>query len=797
MEHDGIFQIAVGASYKSKKWKNKKVKWSDFVNTLKTPTVTQETFNEFIKASKEDQLKIKDVGGYVGAYLRGGKRHPQNVLHKQLITLDIDEAYPELWEDFCMLFDVAALVHSTHKHCPAKPRLRILIPINREVAVDEYVAIARKVAEFIGIDIVDNSTFDVNRLMFYPSVPKDMEYYFQYQDGEWLDADEILDYYIDWKDTAEWSTSKKIQLHVNANIGNQENPENKRGVVGAFCRTYTIEETIETHLSDVYESTALTGRYTYKDGTTIGGLVTYENKFSFSHHGTDPAGGRLCNAFDLVRIHKFSHLDTTQNEMASFKAMENYARNDEQVKRTIARELLDQVKYDFADDEEEPDEDDSEKAIEWMKNLESNSRSEYLSTANNIDLILNNDKYLKDNFRLNTFDSKRYVMRTTAWRKILSPEPMKNVDYSGVRNYIESVYKIVSSFKIDDSLALIADKNSYHPIREYIQSLEWDGIERVDTLLADYFGAPNTEYTTQAIRKTLVGAIARVFEPGIKFDLVLTLVGEKGVFKSTFIRKLGMDWHSDSFMTVKGKEAFEQLQGAWIIEIAELAGFKKAEVEAVKHYITKQIDQYRPAYGRTIETFKRQCIFIATTNDDFFLAESDRRYLPIKVNINAAIRSFDQMDEDEVNQIWAEAYQMYLNGEKLYLEKNMQIVANAHQQDHTHRDEREGVIQEYLDTPIPEDWEDLSMIDRVTYMNDPLNDHKGNKRKQVCVPEIWCECLGKSREDMDRYKTRGINNILNEMSEWKLAAGRKRFKIYGIQRYYERIKQNGQHNYED
>ena len=475
-----------------------------------------------------------------------------------------------------MLFDCAAVIHSTHKSCPEKPRHRLIIPLDREVSQEEYQAIARKVAGDLNIDLFDQSTFDVNRLMFWPSVSSGMEYYFEFQDGPFLEADYILGLYDDWHDTSEWPTATDSTDAIMQAIKKQEDPEDKKGIIGVFCRTYTIQEAIETFLSDVY-TPAGEGRYTYINGSTAAGLIVYDDKFAYSHHGTDPAGGRLCNAFDLVRIHRFGHLDTGKEkedkDKKSFKAMEEFASKDSTTKKHIAEEKFAEAKFEFAEEAkaEVPEEYDTS----WTEELDANTKGEYDNSANNLNIIIQHDQFLKDVFKLNIFDNKRYVTRSLPWRKVDTVEPLRDVDYSGVRNYIECVYGIVSSQKVDDALALEFEKKKFHPIREYICAQKWDGIPRVNTLLIDYFGAEDNAYTRAAIRKTLVAAVARVFEPGIKFDTALILVGEQGTYKSTFVKKLGMEWFSDTFTTVQGKESFEQIQGAWLIEMAELSGLKQ------------------------------------------------------------------------------------------------------------------------------------------------------------------------------------------------------------------------------
>jgi predicted P-loop ATPase len=789
LEYDINLNIAIGLSAASKVWKNTKIAWSALVQKLSAPVVTTETYRQFIQATKDEQSKIKDVGGFVGGFLTNGRRDKSNVLYRQLIALDIDFSHENFWWDFTMLFDCAAVIHSTHKSCAEKPRHRLLIPLDREVSQEEYQAIARKVAGDLNIDLFDPSTFDVNRLMFWPSISSDAEYYFEYQDGPFLAADYILGLYTDWHDTSEWPTASDSSNVIMQAIKKQEDPANKKGIVGLFCRAYTIQEAISAFLSDVYEP-AGENRYTYINGSTAAGLIVYDDKFAYSHHGTDPAGQRLCNAFDLVRIHKYSSLDTgkekSEQDKKSFKAMEEFAAKDSQIKKRIAEEKLAEAKFEFAEEVELPEE---EQDNSWTSELTVNTKGEYENSANNLNIIFQFDHFLKNAFKLNTFDNKRYVTKTLPWRKIDDVEPIRDVDYSGVRNYIECIYGIVSSQKVDDALALEIEKKKFHPIVEYIKSLQWDGVQRVNTLLIDYFGAEDNAYTRAAIRKMLCAAVTRVFHPGTKFDTALILVGPQATYKSTFVKKLGKNWFSDTFTTVQGKESFEQIQGAWLIEIAELSGLKKAEVETIKHYISKCEDSFRPAYGRTIETYKRQCVFFGTTNSKDFLRDptGNRRFLPVDVRPEYVTKNVvEELTDEDIDQIWAEAYEMYKQGEPLYMTGEEDMIAKLEQYKHSEQDERKGIIEEYLNAKYPDNWASMDLYDRRRWLEDPLSQVGTAQREFVCVAEIWCECLGKEKNDMSRYNTRDINDILRSLPEWEASTSTKNFSIYGKQKYYKR-----------
>lgn len=796
LQYDMKLDIATALSGNSKKWKNTKMLWSEFVAKISNAAVTNETHAQFMRATKDEQGKIKDVGGFVGGYLLNGRRKKESVSRKQVISLDIDFSHSNFWWDFTMLYDCAACIHSTHKSTPEKPRHRLIIPLSREVTAEEYEPIARRIAGDMNIDLFDQSTYEINRLMYWPSVSSDIAYYFEYQDGPFLDADEVLATYDNWHNIDEWPRATGYDDTIKSQLAKQEDPSTKKGIIGAFCRAYTIQDAIANFLSDIYEECS-DGRYTYINGTTAGGLIVYDDLFAYSHHGTDPAGGRLCNAFDLVRIHKFGHLDNGNEKddksKSSFKRMEEFASKDKGTKRLIAEEKFAEAKVDF----EVPIEIKEDYDNSWTEDLIANTKGEYESISTNINLILQNDQILKKAFSYNWFDNKRYINRDCPWRKLNNPntpEPMRDLDYSGIRNYIECVYGIASSLKIDDSVAIEVERNGFHPVRDYILSQKWDGVRRVDTLLIDYFGTDDTPYTRAVIRKALCAAVARIFEPGTKYDMVLILVGAQGTYKSTFIKKLGVNWFSDTFSTLQGKEAYEQLQGAWIIEIAELSALKKSEAESIKQYISKCDDSFRPAYGRTVETYRRQCVFFGTTNDIDFLKDptGNRRFNPVDVHEKRATKSVPRdLTDEEVGQIWAEAYQLWRDGEPLYFEDdNVSVLAKSEQHKHSSVDDRKGVIENYLDKLYPKDWDEKDLYERRTWLDDPIA-KKGTLRKDyVCIAEVWCECLGKDKNDMSRYNTREVNDILRSLPDWEFISSTKNFSIYGKQKYYRRIIQD-------
>lgn len=228
------------------------------------------------------------------------------------------------------------------------------------------------------------------------------------------------------------------------------------------------------------------------------------------------------------------------------------------------------------------------------------------------------------------------------------------------------------------------------------------------------------------------------------------------------------------------------------MEMAELAGLKKADIESIKHFISKQEDTFRPAYARVAETFPRQCVFVATTNESTFLRDpsGNRRFMPVDIWNKKLVDNEDLKDflsnADEIDQVWAEAVHMFRKGEKLYLSAEAEKIATVQQSMHSEIDERKGLIEDYLDRLLPKDWDDKDIFERRGYLEDPLSPKGTEVRDYVCIAEIWCECLGKNKEDMDRYKTREINDILRGLEGWEQVGTTRTFKIYGKQKYYAR-----------
>lgn len=795
LEHDGTITIAVGKSRKETNWKNRQMLWSDLAKKLSQTIRTAETFEEYRKAKKSEQDNIKDVGGFVGGTLSGGRRKADAVAWRHLLTLDADYVKGDFWASIEAMFDYACLIYSTHSHTSKNPRIRLVIPLSRPITPDEYQAVSRKVAADLGIDFFDDTTYQAHRLMYWPSSSRDAEFIFEIQDAEWLNPDDVLARYEDWTDPSYWPESSRVKQSRERMADRQGDPHEKPGMVGAFCRTYSIDEAIATFLKDVYKKEQ-DGRYSYIPGSTSGGLVLYQDgKFAYSHHGTDPVSGQLVNSFDLVRIHKFGVRDedaqegTPINRLPSYLAMQEFAAKDKNVKKQLGIERLQEASSEF--DVVEILENDND----WMEDLETHHRSGIiLSTRNNALIVLENDPNLKGKIVFNEFTHRPYILDDLPWENAKAGQNWSDNDESALFHYLESVYGIDSPGKVRDALGVVMKRHRYHPVHNYLDGLVWDGIDRLDTLLIDYLGAEDSDYVRAVTRKALTAAVKRIYEPGAKFDYMLTLIGPQGVGKSYILNKLGGEWFSDSLTNVQGKEAYEQLQGVWIIEMGELTATRKADNEAIKHFLTKRVDSFRVAYGRQVSDFPRQCIFIGTTNDYTFLRDrtGNRRFWPVEVHENEPKLSiWKDLSKEEVDQIWAEAKEYYLAGEKLYLTGKLEEEAKKRQEQHREEMPMFGVIKEYLEKPLPVDWNEWELSRRKMYLDDEFDSYEGDtvERDRVCALEIWVEVFNGDRNNFKTIDARNINDIMREMPGWIRAKSTMRFgNIYGTQKGYVREK---------
>lgn len=358
--NDRKIHISAGTNRRDIHWKAQTMLVSELYDRLRTPARGTETLEQYLKLKKAQQDDLKDVGGFVGGSLSGERRKANAVTGRDIVTLDFDNI-PSYGTDG-IIKSVDALqcgycIYSTRKHLEEiGPRLRIIIPLNRTVSADEYEPIARYIASKIGIQMADPTTFEASRLMYWPSCSSDGKYVYETKDAPFISADSVLNTYKDWHNFDEWPQVPGAVSYQRLAV-KQGDPEEKPGVVGAFNRVYDIYSAMDKFLPGIYAQVENdSNRFTYLNGSTTGGAVIYDHgKFLYSHHATDPCGGRLVNAFDLIRLHLFgdkddeAKADTPNNRLPSYKAMCEFAIADAAVSALMAKERHDAAIADFED----------------------------------------------------------------------------------------------------------------------------------------------------------------------------------------------------------------------------------------------------------------------------------------------------------------------------------------------------------------------------------------------------------------------------------------------------------------
>ena len=799
MVNDRQITITAGASRRAVVWQPQTLLISELYEKLRVPTRSTETMADYLAMTKGQQDELKDVGGFVAGSLHGIRRKAGAVTGRDVITLDLDNIPSGGTENVARRVEglgCGYCIYSTRKHMPSAPRLRILLPLDRTCTADEYEPCARRMAAMIGMELADPTTFEASRLMYWPSCCADGEYIYFAADKPMLSVDGLLATYEDWRDQTSWPAVPGAVSPARL-AAKQGDPLTKSGIVGAFCRVYDIEAAMAAFLPGVYEPVDNSpGRFTFTGGSTTGGAVLYDNgKFLYSHHATDPCGGRLVNAFDLVRLQRFGDQDdgaadgTPTVRLPSYTAMTELARADEAVGRLLMDERWQKAQAAFSPvlgADEAAEEDDGT----WRQLLTVNSQGAPEKSMQNLRTALEHDPRLKGKLRLNLFSGRIDTVGVMPWQRPGTSTVWSDDDLAQLRIYLEPFFGKVAKQDILDAVAACASDQAYHPVRDYLTSLSWDGTPRLDRLFVDYLGAEDSEYVRAVTRKAFTAAVARIMRPGCKYDTMLVLVGAQGRHKSTILAKMGGEWFSDSLRTFGDKDAMETIQGTWLNEIAEMQAMNKADVDAVKMFLSKTNDYYRAAYGRYTADRPRQCVFMGTTNSKECLTDvtGARRFWVVDIDvINRRKDVFRDLD-GERDQLWAEAVAYWRLGEALHLPPALEEIARSVQEDHRARHPWEGMIADFLAEEIPEEWSKWDLRKRQTWREGGLKyDGPKGPRNRVCAAEIWCEVLNKPRGDLKKSISREINGILERMPGWEAVGTQKAGKPYGPQRCYDRV----------
>lgn len=754
--------------------------WDEFVKRLKKPVQGMETQAEYKALPNERQDDLKDVGWYMGGIQKTKGYRAQNPLaYRSLITIDLDDCTPSIYAKIDTLMGAIGfkgVMHSTRNHTRSKPRLRLIIPFkpnygpSGDAANSEYEYIARKFANAIDPEMkcVDRVTFRPTMFMYWPSICKGAEYYFK----EWAGKEVTKDKYLipGWENCLLWPQhyldKDKDKFPRKAK---QADPWKKEGLIGAFCRTYTIERVIEELIPKVYKETVKNQgytRYTYVAGTRTNGARTYDaGRFLMSWHNTDPANGEH-NSFDLLRIHMFGGI---------MRKTLKFVANLSDVKEEIAKNEL------------------KENYAAWKVELLRNENGNCIDRYYNISLILKNIVDLK----YNQFTRRIELKNEDAWFK--HQNILENKDLAKIIVTLEEDYGLrTSNQRLNNAVHSLCLENSYHPIKEYLENLKWDGKKRVEHLLVEMFGTPDNEYFRTIIRKFLLAAITRIYKPGFinaKFDTVLTLVGEEDIGKSSFFRVLfGAEYFNDSISCsmMQSKTGSELLVGMWCVEIADLSGRSKIDPEDIKGFVTRISDRFRPAFGTVTEDYPRTCVFGATTNKiDGFLEglTGSRRWLIVPTGA----KKVDLIRLAEIrDQIWAESMHLYkTTDEPLYIEDRLvKEIAKKLQNEYIEIDTNLEAIKAYVNMPVPENWGNIEIYNRRAHTHEYLcGNMKVSEtwkiREMVCVAEIWVELYKKDFMERTRKESENIIKCLLRLGFVENRSKRMTY-MKARQRTYER-----------
>ena len=781
----------------AKNWKNEDLDWAQIVGRALNYKRASVTRAEFDKLSKDEQTNVKNMGGaFVGGSLKDGLRKKENVESRSLITLDLDHAGPDIFkkiETYNDKYGISMLVYTTFKSTAGSPRLRVIIPLTATVKEPFYEPIARKVADKMSVmEECDVACFRSNQLMFWPCYPADATPYIRELPGTELNPAEVIKEYENVDDARSWPMQESEKVKRQSQL-RAEDPLTKEYPIGTFCRAYGMEEAIKIFLPDVYEQVS-DDRWHFKAADSSAGAIVYDDKYFYSHHSSDPAYGIECNAFDLVRIHKFGALDekvkagTPFNKLPSFKKMMEFSAEN---KRVAKLQLQEEFSGQQITDRKEIKKIESDTSTDWQSELDKDKTGNVKAHLANIQLILKNDPRLQA-IKYDLFADCFCVDGQLPWEH--EGRGWTEADLACLCVFLSQQYGLNATANVFTALtATVRNCRAYHPVREYLLRQEWDGTPRLDTLLIRYLGAEDSELNRVITRKTFVAAVARVMHPGIKYDNMMVLVGGQGIGKSRILRLMGGEWFSDSLTLsdMKDKNGVEKLSGAWISEVAEVSGMRKTDSETIKGFITRQDDKMRPAYGHTVVSKPRQGIFIGTTNEENgFLRDltGNRRFNIVRVHgiPNYTPEKWD-LTKESIAQLWAEAVHYYNAKESLFLPEHLRDQLVRLQEELLEDDSRIGDLQKYLDTLLPVEWPEMSKQERRDYLDGrEYKPHTGTiPRREVCVAEVWAECFEGEKGKLERRNSLEIASMLIKLG-WRQNGKIRDTGLYGRQRIFSK-----------
>lgn len=765
---DLTIDLSVAPSVSSRRWEAATLTWERLVDRAHSPE------------------SVKDCGGYVAGRLKGTARKKGQVEYRSAVTLDADAASETLPAVVAGL-GLRALVHSTYSHTMAHPRYRVIFPImGPGLSEEEYPRVARGLMEALGEAQFDPGSTQPERLMFWPATANPDEYEVVECDGETATAQGLL---------RDFGGLQATPDHM---PGSKRDPLGLPGVAGAFNRVYDMARAVtEFHLPyDPVEGEP--NRWHYTPAESEGGVIVYPDGYVFSNHASDPAYGRALSLFDLVALHVYGREDraagvpqsTAPADRPSIqRAMREFAARPEIVTELVAA--------DFAD----VDGDEDGAALpEWVLEFHLHPKTgKPLDDVHNWDLLMQHDPVLRALAR-NDMDLTTVTRRQFPWRtvEVGKDDALTNADRAQISAHLQRAYNMPrpAQEQLNGVIDMVAQDNAFHPVVEYLECLEWDGISRVET----YLPGAQDDYTRRVARLVAVQAVARALDPGVKVDNCLILTGRQGLGKSWFIETMARGW-TCTLGPIEGgglRDTVMAMTRSWVTVADEGFAMKKADAEALKQFVTLTHDVIRLPYAREHVKLPRRQVIWGTTNDAVFLRaqEGNRRFLIVEV---AEKLDFGKYSDEYVNQVWAEAVHIWKTSKaqyglkdnpELFLSASEEAAAESVRSMATEEDSMTGLIQAYLDTLVPENWVEMSPEERISWLRDEEQGIVSGTHPidGVCSLEIWEIALQRERGKHSRVDILQITNALKQLPGWFGPMPKPtRLPFYGPQRVFARL----------
>lgn len=749
------FDFATAPLRNSIHWEQRKITWNDFAEYAIKPA------------------RKKEAGNYIFGELEGNRRNKGSIVSRCVLTLDVD--YPD--DGFVSrienVFDGAAyILHSTYSSTPENPRYRLIMPLSEKVGPSKYVELCRGVMALLGSACFDPTTAQAERYMFLPATSDPKHYACLIRKGKALDIDNaLLQAPGGFAPTGESAVRRK-------------DPKTLKGVAGLFCQAYQDWAELIQIYELPYEQVSA-NRFHLNGAKSEAGMAPIaENPgFIYSYHANDPAGGRAVNAFDLVRLHKFGHLDagkanTPVNRLPSTQAMNDLAGKDPRIKALQAKEILEN----FSDEIE-----DTGNTTAWVDKLTRTKAGLVEGTIQNLDLITANDPIFKGivlNVRGMTME---LTPGSYPWRDVHDNDgQLDDYDFSSILLHLERTYRLrITENHLRHVLRDLVQERKHDYVLEYLEGLEWDGVPRVEYALP---GVEDSEHTRLVARKVLVAAVARTFEPGIKWDNMLMIYGPEGIGKSWWIEKMSRGWYN-SLDEIGNKDTLMKMGKSWIVTADEGHSLRAADFNKLKEFLTQRKDEYRAPFAATVSSYPRRSVIWGTTNDPAFLRRQDgiRRFLIVHAKNKV---DFEALTDDYINQVWAEAVHLWREGEKLHFTAEETELLNTARAPYVQEDPLTGLIERYADTLVPAGWDSLTLEERLEWRANSAGGFAPAGTETVnslSALQVWCEVMGRRIGDHSARDMADIQRVLRTLPGWVMHPVPRETAAYGRQQVFIRV----------